>query len=98
MVQVSRKTNRICQGGTQNRSNMALAEAVEYMKAGKLGEVKLARSIIYGGRGSIGAKGNYEAPKNVDYNLFMGPAVLAPLTRKTFITIGIGIGTQAMVS
>ena len=82
IVQVSRKTNRICQGGTQNRSNMALAEAVEYMKAGKLGEVKLARSIIYGGRGSIGPKGTYEAPKNVDYNLFMGPAVLEPLTRK----------------
>ena len=71
IVQVSRKTNRICQGGTQNRSNMALAEAVEYMKAGKLGEVKLARSIIYGPRGSIGPKGNYEAPKNVDYNLFL---------------------------
>lgn len=82
MVQVSRKTNRICQGGTQNRSNMALAEAIEYMKAGKLGEVKLARSIIYGGRGSIGPKGSFEAPKNVDYNLFMGPAVLEPLTRK----------------
>jgi predicted dehydrogenase len=82
MVQVARKTNRICQGGTQNRSNMALAEAVEYMKAGKLGEVRLARSIIYGGRGSIGPKGNYETPKNVDYNLFMGPAPLSPLTRK----------------
>ncbi|NDH04786.1 gfo/Idh/MocA family oxidoreductase [bacterium] len=82
IVQVSRKTNRICQGGTQNRSNMALAEAVEYMKAGKLGDVKLARSIIYGGRGSIGPKGTYEAPKNVDYNLFMGPANLEPLTRK----------------
>ncbi|MCE9530932.1 MAG: Gfo/Idh/MocA family oxidoreductase [Planctomycetes bacterium] len=81
IVQVSRKTNRICQGGTQNRSNMALAEAVEYMKAGKLGEVKLARSIIYGGRGSIGAKGEYKLPENVDYNLFAGPAPLSPLTR-----------------
>lgn len=82
MVQVARKTNRICQGGTQNRSNMALAEAIEYMKAGKLGEVKLARSIIYGGRGSIGPKGNYEPPRDVDYNLFMGPAPLTPLDRK----------------
>lgn len=77
IVQVARKTNRICQGGTQNRSNMALAEAIDYMKAGKLGDVKLARSIIYGGRGSIGPKGKYEPPKNVDYNLFMGPAPLA---------------------
>ena len=83
IVQVARKTGRICQGGTQNRSNMALAEAVEYMKAGKLGEVKLARSIIYGARGSIGPKGKYELPKNVDYNLWAGPAPLSPLTRKS---------------
>ena len=83
IVQVSRKTGRICQGGTQNRSNMALAEAVEYMKAGKLGEVKLARSIYYGKRESIGPKGTYELPKNVDYDLFMGPAPLSPLTRKS---------------
>jgi predicted dehydrogenase len=83
IVQVARKTGRICQGGTQNRSNMALAEAVEYMKSGKLGEVKLARSIIYGTRNSIGPKGTYEVPSNVDYDLFMGPAPLSPLTRKT---------------
>lgn len=84
IVQVARKLNRICQGGTQNRSNMALAEAVEYMKAGKLGEVKLARSIVYGLRGSIGPKGTYELPANVDYDLWAGPAPLSPLTRKSF--------------
>ncbi len=83
IVQASRKYNRICQGGTQNRSNMALAEAIDYMQAGKLGDVKLARSIIYGRRGSIGPKGNYEVPANVDYDLFQGPAPLSPLTRKT---------------
>ncbi len=81
IVQVARKTGRICQGGTQNRSNMALAEAVEYMQSGQLGEVKLARSIIYGRRGSIGAKGTYELPSQVDYDLWAGPAPLSPLTR-----------------
>lgn len=83
IAQVARKLNRICQGGTQNRSNMALAEAVEYMRAGKLGEVKLARSIIYGQRGSIGPRSTYEPPKNVDYDLWTGPAPLGPLTRKS---------------
>lgn len=82
IVQASKKYNRICQGGTQNRSNMALAAAIDYMQAGKLGNVKLARSIVYGRRGSIGAKGNYEVPANVDYDLFLGPAPLGPLTRK----------------
>ena len=83
IVQVARKLGRICQGGTQNRSNMALAEAIEYMQAGKLGEVKLARSIIYGSRASIGPKGAYELPAQVDYDLWAGPAPLSPLTRKS---------------
>jgi predicted dehydrogenase len=81
LVQVSRKTGRICQGGTQYRSSGANAAAVEFMRQGKLGEVKLARSIVYGGRGSIGGPGMYEIPSGVDYNLWAGPAPLAPLTR-----------------
>jgi hypothetical protein len=52
------------------------------MRQGKLGDVKLARSIVYGGRGSIGPLGTYEVPSSVDYNLFLGPAPHAPLTRK----------------
>jgi len=82
MVQVSRKTGRICQGGHQYRSSGTNAAAVEYMRQGKLGDVKLARSIVYGGRGSIGELGTYEVPEYVDYNLFLGPAPMVPLTRK----------------
>lgn len=82
MVQVARKTGRICQGGHQYRSSRANAAAVEYMRQGKLGEVKLARSIVYGGRASIGAPGTYEVPASVDYSLFLGPAPMVPLTRR----------------
>jgi len=46
--------------------------------------VKLARSIVYGGRGSIGGPGTYEIPSTVDYNLWAGPAPMAPLTRPKF--------------
>ncbi|MHB8519811.1 MAG: Gfo/Idh/MocA family protein [Limisphaerales bacterium] len=81
IVQVARKLGRICQAGTQNRSNGALAEAIRYLHDGKLGEVKLARSVVYGRRGSIGGPGHYEIPANVDYNLWAGPAPMSPLTR-----------------
>jgi len=84
IVQVARKLGRICQTGTQNRSNAALAEAIKYMHSGKLGDVKLARSIVYGLRGSIGGPGHYEVPPGVDYNLFCGPAPVSPLTRPNF--------------
>src|SRR5438105_1711044 len=84
IVQAARKLNRICQGGTQNRSNGALAEAIKYIHDGKLGEVKLARSIVYGRRESIGGPGHCEIPASVDYNLWLGPAVMVPLTRPKF--------------
>ena len=84
IVQAARKLNRICQGGTQNRSNGPLAEAIKYIHDGKLGEVKLARSIVYGRRDSIGGPTHCEIPPSVDYNLWLGPAAMVPLTRPKF--------------
>src|SRR6266702_944892 len=84
IVQVARKLGRICQGGTQNGSNGALAEAIRYLHDGKLGRVKLARSIVYGRRGSIGGPGSCEIPASVDYNLWAGPAPMDKLTRPKF--------------
>jgi predicted dehydrogenase len=84
IVEVSRKTGRLCQAGTQRRSSRALAAAVEYMREGKLGEVKLARSVIYGRRASIGVPGEFQPPPTVDYNLWAGPAPMSPITRPQF--------------
>lgn len=84
MVQAARKYKRICQGGTQNRSRAGMATAVHYMREGKLGEVKLARSIMYSPRGSIGDKANGPIPASVDYNLWAGPARMGPLPRAKF--------------
>jgi predicted dehydrogenase len=84
MVQAARKLKRICQGGTQNRSRGALAAAVKYMHEGTLGEVKLARSIIYGGRGSIGGPAECAMPLRCDYNLWAGPAAMPKLKRPKF--------------
>jgi predicted dehydrogenase len=84
IVDVSRKTNRLCQAGTQRRSSKALAAAVDYMRQGKLGEVKLARSVIYGRRNSIGGPGTFEPPATVDYDLWCGPAPKSPITRPSF--------------
>ena len=84
IVRAARKLNRICQGGTQNRSNGPLAGAIKYIHDGKLGDVKLARSIVYGRRDSIGGPTHCEIPASVDYNLWVGPAAMVPLTRPKF--------------
>jgi predicted dehydrogenase len=81
MVDLAHKLGRICQGGTQNRSSGSWAEAIAYIASGKLGDVRLAKSIVYGRRESIGGPGTYPVPSSVDYNLFCGPAPAAPLTR-----------------
>jgi predicted dehydrogenase len=85
MVQASRKHNRICQGGTQHRSAGANRAAAEYVRAGKLGQVKLAHVCTYRLRTSIGPAGEHPVPESVDYNLWAGPAPMElPLRRKTF--------------
>jgi predicted dehydrogenase len=84
MVETARKLQRICQGGTQNRSNAALAAAIQYIRDGKLGTVKLARSIVYGRRSSIGGPMPSSIPPSVDYGLWAGPAPMSPLTRPQF--------------
>jgi predicted dehydrogenase len=84
IVQTARKHGRICQAGTQSRSMKSVNDAIEYVKSGKIGEVKLARGLCYKPRRSIGPKGNYKVPSQVDYNLWCGPAHMLPLTRRNF--------------
>ncbi len=84
IVQVARKLGRICQGGTQNRSSGSWIEAIRYIRDGKLGEVKLARSIVYGRRESIGGPTTCKIPASVDYDLWLGPAAMVPLERPRF--------------
>lgn len=83
-VEVSRKYKQICQTGTQSRSNPGMRQAIEFIRSGKIGEIKLARGLCYKRRGSIGEKGKYEVPANVNYDLWCGPAPMDPVTRPKF--------------
>ena len=84
VVQVARKYGRICQAGTQHRGDGSAMAAIRYMQEGKLGKVKLARAIMYRRRLTIGPAGNYSPPADVDYNLWAGPAPMAPIVRRQF--------------
>ena len=84
LVQVARKHNRIVQTGTQSRSNPGMRDAMAFIHGGGIGDVRVARGLCYKRRDSIGPKGSYEVPSNVDYDLWSGPAPILPLTRKRF--------------
>ncbi|HUE71815.1 MAG TPA: Gfo/Idh/MocA family oxidoreductase [Pirellulaceae bacterium] len=84
VVENARVHKRICQTGTQCRSNPGLIQAIDYVKSGKIGELKVARGLCYKRRPSIGPRGVYEVPKGVNYDLWCGPAPMGPLTRPKF--------------
>ncbi|NLF07347.1 MAG: Gfo/Idh/MocA family oxidoreductase [Pirellulaceae bacterium] len=84
LVEVARKYGRICQAGTQHRSSGAAAAAIQCIREGKLGKIDWAHGIIYKRRPSIGPPGNYPTPAGVDYDLWLGPASMAPIVRRRF--------------
>ena len=86
LIAAARKYECMCQVGTQCRSNPAIRDAVKFMQEGGIGEIKLARGLCYKRRRSIGAKGDYPIPAEVDFNLWSGPAPFTQpkLTRRQF--------------
>jgi predicted dehydrogenase len=84
VVETARKYGRICQTGTQCRSNPGMQDAMKYAHEGGLGKIKVARGLCYKRRPSIGKRGEYPVPEQVDYNLWLGPAPMAALTRPRF--------------
>ncbi|HPM81231.1 MAG TPA: Gfo/Idh/MocA family oxidoreductase [Candidatus Anammoximicrobium sp.] len=74
MIAAARKYGRICQVGTQCRSHQAIQEAMKFLHEGGIGDVNLARGLCYKRRKSIGPKGDYPVPPEVDFSLWSGPA------------------------
>ena len=82
-VEVARETNRICQTGTQVRSQPGIRQAIADIQGGKIGPVDLAIGLCYKPRGSIGlTMGETPIPQSIDYNLWCGPSPMVPLRRK----------------
>src|SRR4029079_17929538 len=46
-VEASRKYKRICQTGTQSRSNPGMKDAMKYIHDGKIGKVSVSRGLCY---------------------------------------------------
>jgi predicted dehydrogenase len=83
IVKAARKYNKLCQTGTQSRSSReGIAKMVEWVNAGNLGKILIARGQCYKPRGSIGkTEGPQKVPDYIDYDLWCGPAPLDPPRR-----------------
>lgn len=79
------KYGRVCQAGTQSRSNRSIQEAMKFVHDGKIGKVLLARGLCYKGRTSIGHFEDSAPPAGLDYDIWLGPAPVRPFNQNRFL-------------
>jgi len=74
LVEAARKYKRCVQGGTQRRSYGLFRKAVQLLHDGVIGDIYMARAIVYGARDSIGFKPKEPIPEWFNWDVWLGPA------------------------
>ena len=77
MCEVCRRTGRIVQIGTQQRSDPAFIKAIALIRDGRIGKLQKATCGI-GGAPTSPKLPQVDAPGALDWNLWLGPAPLVP--------------------
>jgi predicted dehydrogenase len=85
MVDAARRHQRVVQMGTQQRSAPHFAEAVDYVRGGALGKIRLVKTWAYQDwMGNIPKVPDSAPPPEVDYDLWLGPAPERPFNENRF--------------
>jgi len=85
MVDAARKHGRVVQMGTQQRSAEHYRQAVDIVKAGELGKIRMARAWAYlDWKGELAPQPDGEPPAGVDYDMWLGPARQRPFNPNRF--------------
>lgn len=78
LVEAARKYDRIVQHGTQRRSDPQWIQLINDIRNGKYGKLLVAYAFDRRQRRSIGIKGPQEPPRELDFDLWLGPAPVRP--------------------
>jgi predicted dehydrogenase len=84
MIDAARRYNRIVAVGTQRRSGIVLAKAVQFLREGGLGKIYAGKTVIYRPRQPIGVTADTPVPPGVHYDMWLGPAPLRPFNENHF--------------
>src|SRR4051794_13840769 len=85
MVNAARRYDRVVQMGTQQRSSNHFRDAVEFVKSGALGKIRVVKAWAYQDwMGNIAPVPDAEPPATVDYDMWLGPAPKRPFNRNRF--------------
>ncbi|HWB82719.1 MAG TPA: Gfo/Idh/MocA family oxidoreductase [Bryobacteraceae bacterium] len=83
MVEAARKYGRIVSVTSNSRSPTGFREALQYAFDGNLGKIRYVYGLDFNARTSIGkVSGPQPIPKSIDYDLWSGPAPIAPVMRQ----------------
>lgn len=75
---IAAQTGRLVQLGTQRRSSPSTRQAIEELRSGVIGPVRVARCRYDNARASIGRGKPAPVPSWLDYDLWQGPAPSRP--------------------
>jgi predicted dehydrogenase len=78
MADAVARSRKILQVGTQSRSTTVVKEAIDRVRSGEIGDVLVAKAWNSQLRRTIGKSKPSESPKNLDYDLWLGPVPHVP--------------------
>jgi predicted dehydrogenase len=81
LTEAAKKYHRCVQHGTQSRGSSDVKAAIQFMREGGLGKVRMAKAINHQFRPPIGRAPETDPPPGVNYDLWLGPAPKRPFTR-----------------
>ena len=85
MVEAQKKYNRAVQCGQWQRSMPHFIDALNFLKSGKLGQIRTVKAWAYmGWMKNIPAKPDSPVPPGVDYAMWLGPAEKRPFNENRF--------------
>jgi predicted dehydrogenase len=78
MVKAARETGRVVQVGTHRRVSPHNVAAREFIRSGKAGKIGMIRAFVHYGGGAEKPLANIDPPKELDWELWCGPAPMRP--------------------
>lgn len=85
MLAAAKRANRIVQVGQWQRSGAHYEKAIDYVRSGKLGNIRLVKTWSYQGwMKSVPVRPDEPVPAGVNYDMWLGPAPKRPFNPNRF--------------
>ena len=82
MVEAARAADCVVQVGMHRRIGPHHVSGMKFLKEGGAGDIGMIRAFAHGGGGAETPTPNSDVPKNLDWDLYCGPAPMRPFNRR----------------